>query len=104
MSHPRIVLECLSGPLDGYQIILEDDTIWGKAGPEPMQFPWDTELEDNQARFLCEGGSWWLESSHNRRHGTYRLTTKERIENRIRLDINDILKASDTYLLVKHIE
>jgi hypothetical protein len=38
------------------------------------------------------------------RHGTYRVNRDERVEEKVRLEAGDILKASNTWLLVREIE
>ncbi|MCI0549689.1 MAG: hypothetical protein L0287_01905, partial [Anaerolineae bacterium] len=79
------------------------ETIWSKKGKGPLIFPWDTELGDPQARFFCEGDEWWVEG-FKAQHGTYRLNREERIEGKVGLETRDMLKASESWLLVRKIE
>lgn len=103
MSNPKLSLEILNGPLDGYAITLDDETDWKKEGEDKLSFPWDEELGTPQARFFVEEGSWWLEE-YKAPHGTYCVSRGERIEGRIQLEENDVLKAGETWLLVREIE
>jgi hypothetical protein len=102
MTNPTLILELLNGPLDGHLVPLKEETIWGAQGEGPLIFPWDAELHERQARFFPEEGSWWLEG-YPARHGTYCVNREERIEAKVRLQSEDILKASDIWLLVRHI-
>ena len=68
-----------------------------------MFFPWDTELGEKQARFFLEGGKWWIEG-YNAPHSTYYVNPQRRIEGKMQLQKDDLLKASDTWLLVSQIE
>jgi hypothetical protein len=103
MRNPKLNLEILNGSLDGYVVTLETETIWGKEGEGPLIFPWDTELGAPQARFFLEGGNWWIEGS-NAPHETYCANRGKRIEGKIQIEEGDLLKASDTWLLVNQIE
>ena len=103
MSDKKLVLEILNGPLDGHKVKLEKEILWSKKGEGPLIFPWDTELGDPQARFFCEENAWWLEGLKTK-HGTYRLNREERIEGKVRLEARDMLKASESWLLVHQIE
>ena len=99
----KLSLEVLNGPLDGHIVILETETTWGKEGEGPLIFPWDTELGEKQARFFPEGGNWWIEG-YNAPQGTYYVNPQRRIEGKMQLQKDDLLKASDTWLLVSQIE
>lgn len=103
MTDTRLTLELLNGPLDGHVVTLEGETIWGAKGEGPLIFPWDAELHERQARFFPEEGTWWLEG-YPARHGTYCVNREERIEKKFHLEPGDILKASDTWLLVRQAE
>jgi hypothetical protein len=103
MSDQRLVLEILNGPLDGHKVKLEKGTEWSKKGEGPLILPWDTELGEPQARFFCEGDEWWVEG-FKAQHGTYRLNREERIEGKVRLEARDMLKASESWLLVREVE
>ena len=101
----RLMLEIMSGPLDGATITLETDAEWSRAGAGevPLIFPWDTELGDPQARFIidAEEGHWYLEGL-DAPHGTYRVNREERLTGKkVQLKGGDILKASNTWLLVR---
>jgi hypothetical protein len=101
MSKERpLMIEVLSGPLDGATITLEADAAWSRAGKGPLIFPWDIELGQPQAHFTVEEDGWWLEGL-NAPHGTYRLNGEERIREKVRLKSGDILKASSTWLLIQ---
>ena len=99
-EHP-LTLEVLSGPLDGSTVVLEATAEWSRDGDGPLAFPWDAELGKPQARFFLEGGRWYLEGL-DAPHGTYRLNREERLTGRkAPLESEDILKASQTWLLVR---
>lgn len=103
MSESKLVLEILSGPLDGTIISLEENTEWGRTGNGPLVFPWDVGLESPQARFMLKAQSWMLESVASS-HGTYRVNTEEHVTIKtLRLVEGDVLKASDTWLRVQRI-
>ena len=102
MSEGQLVLEILSGPLDGAIITLEAGAEWSRAGDGPLAFPWDVELGEPQARFVAEEGSWWLEGL-DAPHGTYRINLEERIKEKVQLERGDILKASNTWLSVRQV-
>ncbi len=103
MSNPKLSLEILNGPLDGYMLILENETIWGKEGEGPLIFLWDTELGKKQARFFPEGDNWRVETC-DAPHRIYCLNRQQHIEGKIQLEKGDLLKASNTWLLVNKIE
>jgi len=104
MSNPKFSLEVLSGPLDGRIITLEGETRWDAQGDGPLSFPWDTELGDPQARFFCKEGEWWLEG-FKASHGMYRLSGEgERVSQAVRVTEGDLLKAGQTWLLVRQTE
>lgn len=98
-----LTLEVLSGPLDGTPITLESDTEWSRAGEDRLSFPWDVELGEPQARFTVEEGHWHLEGLDSP-HGTYRINREERLTGKkVQLEGGDILKASNTWLLVRQV-
>ncbi len=103
MSKPKLSLEMLNGPLDGQVITLENETEWSQEGEGSLSFPWDEELGTPQARFFVEEGKWWLEG-HVAPHGTYCVSRGERVEGKTQLEAKDVLKANDSWLLVKDIE
>lgn len=103
MSSSKLVLECLNGPLDGHRIELEAETEWRRTGEGPLAFPWDAELGDPQARFTPQDNGWWIEG-YQAPHGTYRLTGEgEKVSQPVRLSDGDVLKASQTWLLVRQV-
>jgi hypothetical protein len=98
----ELTLEIMSGPLDGAVIALDGDTEWSRAGEGPLAFPWDEELGAPQARFTQEGDGWWLEGL-DAPHGTYRINREERVGANVKLQRGDLLKAHNTWLLVRSI-
>ena len=100
----RLVLEVLSGPLDGAAITLEAEVEWSRAGNGPVTFPWDGELGSPQGHFAVDEQGWGLQCVKSP-HGTYRVNREERVtEARIQLAEGDLLKASHTWLLIRQIE
>jgi len=101
MSKGQLVLEILSGPLDGHKVTIDEETNWSKSGEGPLIFPWDTELGVPQARFFNDRTEWCLEGFKTQ-HGTYRFNRKgrEHIETAVKLKQGNILKASETWLMV----
>lgn len=97
-----LVLECLNGPLDGFQIELTAATGWRSRGEGPLIFPWDAELGNPQARFFPQQEDWYLEGYKVTPHGTYRLSGEEKkITAAVRLEDKDVVVASKTWLLVR---
>jgi hypothetical protein len=97
---PPLTLEILSGPRDGHTVTLEAETAWTRAGEGRLAFPWDEELGAPQARFRPGPAGWVLEGVASP-HGTYRINAGERItDGTLDLAAGDILKASDTWLVV----
>jgi len=103
VSKKSLILEILSGPLDGHQLTLKKDAKWSQKGKGPLIFPWDDELGEPQARLILEGDDWLIEGLKVR-HGTYCLNRQEKIDEKVKLEKGDILKASDTWLLVSQID
>ena len=95
-------IEVLSGPLDGATIELHEPEDWTRTCAGPLAFPWDPELGTPQARFVPDEHGWTLEAIPSK-HGTYRITSNERIEGTVRLEPKDVLKASTTWLLVRRV-
>jgi hypothetical protein len=96
-----LTLEVLSGPLDGAAITLEAKADWSRAGKGRLSFPWDAELGAPQARFTLKDDGWHIEGL-NVQHGTYRINCEERLTGKsVSLEDGDILKASQTWLLVR---
>jgi len=104
MNTPRtLTLEILSGPLDGATVTLEAATEWSKTSASLLAFPWDAELGTPQARFVPDAEGWQLEGVQSP-HGTRRANSGERITTEtLQLEEGDLLKASDTWLLVQKI-
>jgi len=102
MGNTKLILEILSGPLDGHILALEDETAWGRSGEGPLIFPWDTELSSCQGRFFPEEGNWWIESCSGD-HGTYCINRQERVDGRLQLKADDLLSSCSTFLLVREI-
>ena len=102
MSATKLLLEVLSGPLDGAVIELERETEWTCAGVGPLNFPWDDELGKPQARFIVGAEGWSLEAGRAP-HGTHRVNKDERLKagDSIRLGKGDVLNASRSWLLVR---
>ncbi len=96
----NLVLEILSGPLDGTTITLQGDTEWSCIGDGPLAFPWDEELGQPQARFTLDEEGWGLEG-FDAPHGTYHINQGERIKDKVALEKGAILKASNTWLFVR---
>lgn len=92
-------LEVLNGPLDGAVVALDKDTEWTRARQGPLAFPWDEELGEPQAHFRPDENGWTL-TGHSVAHGTYRVNTNEKVTESVQLQSGDVLKASDTWLLV----
>jgi hypothetical protein len=103
MSNKRSLplrLEVLNGPLDGAALVLDKETVWSRTGLGPLVFPWDEELGDPQAHFRPEENDWSL-TGQKAAHGTYRVNTGEKVTSPVQLQSDDILKASETWLLVR---
>lgn len=106
MSEQRkLVVEMLSGPLDGATSDLDGEAEWSRAGAGPLAFPWDEELGTPQAHFRPMQDGWNLEPVKSPR-GTYRMNVNgpERIAGAVAIEASDLLKASGTWLLVRTIE
>ncbi|MBN2548312.1 MAG: hypothetical protein JXB15_04075 [Anaerolineales bacterium] len=96
----KLVLEFLNGPLDGERVTLQAAVDWSRLGTGPLACPWDKELGEPQGRFSHDERGWSLEALHSP-HGTYRLNQKERLSGRTLLRMNDLLKASAVWLIVR---
>ena len=102
MGNTKLILEILSGPLDGHILALEDETAWGRTGEGPLIFPWDTELGNCQARFFLEEGNWWI-GSCSEDHGTHCINRQGRVDDRLQLEAGDLLRSCSTFLLVREL-
>lgn len=102
----KLVLEHLSGPLDGASFTLEAGAEWSRSGEGPLSFPWDATLGAPQARLTIEGTSWWLESldTCDAPCQIGREQQLEDVRSKVQLKAGDILGASHTWLLVRRIE
>lgn len=105
MSTQKITLEILSGPCDGNLVILEANTEWSQTGQGALCFPWDAELGAPQARLTVDAQGWWLEPVKSA-HGTYRyrVSQREKLHAKVKLAKDDIIKASQTWWLIKNID
>lgn len=101
MSEAKLKLEVVNGPLDGHTITIEAETTWSKDGEGALIFPWDTELGTPQARFFKEGNNWFIEGCQAS-HGTYH--NMEPVETKVKLKKEDLLKASDTWIMIHKIK
>ena len=102
MSKEQLILEILSGPLDGHKVTIEKETAWSKKGEGPLIFPWDTELGEPQSRFFKDGEEWCLEV-FQAKHRTYCLNRQTNIGKEVKLERGDMLKASQTWLRINQI-
>jgi len=96
---PSLILQVISGPLDGLEITLTHTMDLSTTGQTPLSFPWDDELGAPQATFGLEDGHWTV-TAHDSPHHTYRINTEEMIKGKILLAKGDVLKASRTWLIV----
>jgi hypothetical protein len=96
-------LEVLTGPLDGHIISLQADAEWTGAGSGPLAFPWDDELGEPQVLLTLDEHGWGIESRKSP-HGTYRINQEEKVQGRIQLEQGDVLKASNTWLLIHRLD
>jgi hypothetical protein len=95
-----LLLEALSGPLDGVLITLETEADWTRSDEGPLAFPWDRELGQPQARFTPVAGGWQMEGSDAAR-GTWHINREARVVGTVPLTAGDMLRASTTWLLVR---
>lgn len=95
----KLELEILTGPLDGLAVTLESETEWTRNAGSLLSFPGDEELGEPQATFSPEADGWAL-TPHKSPHNTYRVNTEEKLEDKIFLEADDILKASRIWLLI----
>ncbi len=98
----KLILEVLTGPLDGATRDLDAEAEWSRAGTGPLSFPWDAELGTPQAHFRPTQDGWSLEGV-KAPHGTYRVNREERVTTPVPLAAGDILKASNTWPLVREV-
>jgi hypothetical protein len=97
-------LECLSGPLDGFQIELVTAEEWSCKGEGPLAFPWDMELGSPQARIFPQEDGWYLEGYSETPHATHCLRKHDtKVVEAICLEDGDMIRASGTWFRV-HIE
>lgn len=95
----KLELEILTGPLDGVRVQIEAETAWTRQPDSPLSFPWDSELGEPQARFVPGEKGWQIEPVSAKR-GTHLL--RHDAEDRLPavLQVDDVLKAGDTWLRV----
>jgi hypothetical protein len=97
-----LILEILSGPLDGQQIVLTGGAQWGRQAEGPLSFPWDAELGTPQAMITVEDDVWYIEAPSTP-HPTERFGRTERtraLTGKTRLEPGDILRAGVTWLQI----
>ena len=99
MSSAKLILEIISGPLDGFRVELEKEENWSCQGKSSLVFPWDLKLGSPQARIFPEAEAWWIEG-HKAPHGTYIFNAQHKVEEKIRLEEGEVLKASSTWIRV----
>jgi hypothetical protein len=95
-----LLLEVLSGPLDGELIRLDREADWTRSSEGPLAFPWDGELGQPQARFAPVAGGWELQAVEEA-GGTWHLNRREQVTGVVPLVAGDVLGASTTWLLVR---
>jgi hypothetical protein len=102
MSVKQLTIEILSGPLDGAKLILDSETEWTSKAGSLLSFPWDAELGSPQALFKPTTSGWQLEGT-NAKRGTHilRHDTEDRLP--VVLQVDDIVKASSTWMRIKNI-
>ena len=103
IENNKLVLEILTGPLDGHIVTLKGETKWTQSVGSLLSFPWDDELGQPQGRFIVEEGKWLIEPFSSP-HGTYILNKDVKLPNKTILEKGDLLKASRTWMLIKAIE
>jgi hypothetical protein len=99
---PKLELEVLGGPLDGYVISLETKTEWTRQPGSLLSFPWDMSLGEPQAFFMNVEQGWVLEHA-NAKRGTHIIRSDYEDQLPTILRDGDILKASNTWLKVRSV-
>jgi len=103
MNTSKLTLEILCGPLDGYVVTLENETVISRSGEGPLVFPWDTELGEPQALIFPEANDWFIQTKVGI-HRTYLSKTPnnfEKVEDKRLLSPGNIIKASTECFLVR---
>jgi hypothetical protein len=95
----KLILEIASGPLDGLQITIENETEWRRSETGPLCFPWDSELGEPQARFLRTNKGWAVEG-FKAQHGTHLVKRNRNVRQPVTLREGDLLRAHETWILV----
>jgi hypothetical protein len=97
-----LVLEFLSGPLDGACVTLSAAADLTRKAGGLLGCPWDTELGEPQAAFTPEPGGWQVRSYPNTAHGTYvrRSAGWQQAGDAGPLQPGDVLRAHHTWLRV----
>lgn len=107
MPQSKLIIEFINGPLDGHVVILNQETVWGQNGKGPLAFPWDRDLGAPQARFYPDDEGWYLEV-HTKKPSTLLFSAEKhkstRITEKLTLEQGMILRASNTWLRINHIE
>jgi hypothetical protein len=98
-----IVLEVLSGPLDGERIELREAAEWSRIGKGPLVFPWDVELGAPQARVVPGPEGWTLEPIALLQSISL-ITRDEKVSGPVLLVEGDVLRAATCWLRVEAIE
>lgn len=101
-KYSNLELEILSGPLDGHIVSLNSATEWTRKLDSPLSFPWDTELGEPQAYFKSSENGWQLESANTRR-GTHVLRQEAEVRLPVILQVDDVIKAGNTWMRIKSI-
>ena len=99
MSAAKLLLEVLTGPLDGAHLRLEAETEWTRQPGSLLSFPWDADLDEPQARFIPGEDGWSLQPSGAKR-GTHLFRPDAEDSLPAVLQTDDMLKASSTWLKV----
>lgn len=95
-------LEILSGPLDGYVLLLETITEFTRKPGSLLSFPWDEGISEPQARFIPYTAEWQLEGGNTKR-GTHLLRQEQEVSLPVVLQVGDVVKASNTWMRIKNI-
>jgi hypothetical protein len=97
----QLTLEILSGPLDGCIISLDSSADWTSEPGSPLSFPWDEELDAPQAQLKPDRDGWTLHPTPATRRNTHLLRPDSEARLPAALQPGDILKAGNTWLLVR---
>ena len=102
MAFSRLVLEIVSGPLDGHTVTLDQETVLGSKGDGPLVFPRDEELAAPHVRLQPDDDGWKLTTL-----APNRITLVQRAGGQsqpvtlpVTLKVGDGLAAGRTWLIV----